>query len=305
MTPWIQVYTNTMTHRKTCKLRDILGLKTNYEAVGVVVCFWSWAAVNAVNGDITGYSSRDIADAVGYKKAPSKLLGALVESGFVDRNTDGSTKIHDWEEHAALLMDSNEQQKKNTRERVKRYRERRKQKSDGECNGSESVTCNDCVTVTHGDCNGPTLPNLTLPNLTINISGDDGDNARAKAASEKELGMIGLKPGEFCGVTSDHVARIKQITWNLFSNYSSRRCINADCRRVFEYITRNDMRTNTQVISEDALGLLRYAFETAHNAGNAGNWNYIDGVMSRLSSRDIETEDQAREWDENRPDKET
>lgn len=295
MTPWIQVYTNLMTHRKTCKLRDLLGLKTNYEAVGLVTCFWSWAAVNAVDGDITGYSSRDIADAVGYKKSPGKILGALVEAGFVDCVEDKTT-IHDWEEHAALLMDSNEQQKKNTRERVKRYRDRRKQKENEECNSYSNVTCN--------GCNAPTLPNLTLPNLNIN-SGDGGDSAREDTAGENELRKIGLQPGEFLGVTGEHVAGIMQITGKLFADYTSRGVTITDRRRVFEYVTRNDLQTHKQVVSENAVGLLRYAFEVALNAGKAGQWSYIDGVMSRLSCRDIETEEQARAWDEERPDKET
>lgn len=285
-----------MMHRKTCKLRDSLGLKANYEAVGLVTCFWSWAAANAVDGDITGYSSRDIADAVGYKKASSKLLGALIEAGFVDCG-ESVTTIHDWEEHAALLMESNEQQKKNTRERVKRYRERRKQKENAECNSYCNVTSN--------ECNAPTLPNLTLPNQTNNISGDGGDSAREETASKDKLRKIGLLPGEFLGVTEDHIAGVIQITGKLFADFTSRGVTISDRRRVFEYVTRNDLRTNTQTISENAVGLLRYAFEAALNAGKAGSWNYIDGVMARLSSRDIETEEQAREWDDARPDKET
>ena len=154
MIPWIQVYANLPAHRKTCRLRDLLALKSSYEAVGLLVCFWSWAAVNAVGGNLEGYSARDISDASGYKKSPDKFLDALIKSGFVDKAENGSLSIHDWEEHAALLMDSSEQQKKNTRERVRRYRERNKANGNAECN----VTCN--------GCNAPTLPNLTLPNLT-------------------------------------------------------------------------------------------------------------------------------------------
>lgn len=158
MIPWIQVYTNLPSHRKTCRLRDALALKSNYEAVGLLICFWSWAAVNAVGGNLSGYSARDISDAAGYKKSPDKFLNALVASGFVDKTEDGFA-IHDWEEHAALLMDSNEQQKKNTRDRVRRYRERRKGNVESVGNGACNVTSN--------ASNAPTLPNLTLPNQTI------------------------------------------------------------------------------------------------------------------------------------------
>lgn len=158
MTPWIQVYANLPSHRKVCKLKTALGAKSNYEATGLIVCLWCWAAVNAPDGNLTGYSSQDIAEAIGYKKAPGKLLDVLSMAGFVDRSDNGDISIHDWDEHAALLMDSAEQQKKNTRDRVRRYREKRKGNIEGnkQCN----VTCN--------ASNAPTLPNLTLPNLTLN-----------------------------------------------------------------------------------------------------------------------------------------
>ena len=157
MTPWIQVYANLPSHRKICKLRNALGMKSNYEATGLVVSLWCWAAINAPDGDLGGYSSRDISEAIGYKKAPSKLIDVLADSGFIDIHGNGGAVIHDWYEHAALLMDSNEQQKKNTRERVRRYRERRKVTSD---NAADVAGCN----VTCNECNAPTLPNLTLPN---------------------------------------------------------------------------------------------------------------------------------------------
>lgn len=288
MIPWIQVYANLPTHRKTCKLRDALGFKTNYETVGLLVCLWSWAAVNAVGGDLSDYSARDIADATGFKKTPGKLLEALTQAGFLDKTDDGALKIHDWEEHAALLMDSNEQQKKNTRERVKRYRERKR-----------NVSSDDGCNVTRNACNAPTLPNLTLPNLTLPYqeeiySGADGDIAGARAASESEILSIGLKPGEFYGVTVGFVEEVKVKTMTLFATYLA-----GAMPQIWDY--RNVSRYCGNVGRSH---LLDYAFEKAAIAGKAGDWRYIDGIMSKLALRDIETVAQAREWDDDRPDKE-
>lgn len=260
MIPWIQVYANLPSHRKTCRLRDELALKSNYEAVGLLVCFWSWAAVNAVGGNLAGYSARDISDAAGFKKSPDKFFGALVKAGFVDK-TDEGFAIHDWEEHAALLMDSNEQQKKNTRERVRRYRERRKAISEND--GNEE--CN----VTRNASNAPTLPNLTLPNLTNDLY-RSGSNAGA------------------CG------ERIEKIADRLFERYVGRIPTGLDY----------DLTYNRTVfggnVNDDAVGLLEYAFEEAHKAGKSGNWNYINAVLDRCSLYEIYTAEDARAADEER-----
>lgn len=257
MTPWIQVYTNLSSHRKVCQLRDLLGFKTNYEAVGILICLWCWVAINSPNGSLDGYGAQDIAGAVGYKKAPAKLMTALVAAGFLDQHESGSVTIHDWEEHAALLMDSNEQQKKNTRERVRRYRERRKANNETDvCNGSSNVTCN--------ACNAPTLPNLTLPNLTIDFSGSSSSGAGAVSQ------------------------RIEDITVGLFMQYCGRKPTLNDAERV-----QNRVRFNGGVNS-DAVGLLEYAFEAAAKAGLGGNWNYIEAVLDRCSLNDITTAAEAR-----------
>ena len=57
-------------------------------------------------------------------------------------------------------------------------------------------------------------------------------------------------------------------------------------------------------VSENRLKLLDYAFEKAIAAGKDLDWRYIDGIMERLSVRGVETIEEARRWDEDRPDKE-
>lgn len=167
MIPWIQVYSNLPAHRKTCKLRDTLGLKSSYEAVGLIVCLWAWAAVNASDGNITGYSDRDIADAVCYRKQASKLMDAMVQSGFLDYTEDGRKVIHDWDVHARMLIDSIESSKQKNAERQKRYREKTKRKNNGTVTNENNGNSNVINNATHNESNAPTIPNLTIPNSIV------------------------------------------------------------------------------------------------------------------------------------------
>jgi hypothetical protein len=130
MIPWIQVYSNLPQHPKTTRLADELGLTSaainpNGLAVGLVVSLWTWAVQNAYSGDLSGCSARAIAEACQWKKKPEALVTALKKAGFLDDDM----KLHDWEEYACLLVDQEENRRAKTRERVKRYRD--KKTSDG------------------------------------------------------------------------------------------------------------------------------------------------------------------------------
>ena len=65
-----------------------------------------------------------------------------------------------------------------------------------------------------------------------------------------------------------------------------------DCRMVFT------------ISPPGCYDLLDYAFEAASIAGKPGDWRYIRGIVDRLAARGIQTQQQAREWDEIRPDNE-
>lgn len=121
------------------------------------------------------------------------------------------------------------------------------------------------------------------------ISGD-GDIAHA---SEKELASIGLKKGEWANVTTARVQKTIEATEDLFRKWRPKAIPNAlDRRMVFQC---SDKDGNTE--------LLDYAFEQAHLAGDASDWRYIAGIILALRRRGIQTVEQARRWDEERPDK--
>ena len=120
------------------------------------------------------------------------------------------------------------------------------------------------------------------------ISGG-GDDARA---SEKELAFIGLKKDEWGNVTRVRVKKTVQATEDLFRKWRPDTQANAlDRRMVFQC---SDQDGNTE--------LLDYAFEQAKLAGKVSDWRYIAGIILALRQRGIQTVEQARRWDEERPD---
>lgn len=243
---------------------------------------WLWASQNATNGDLSGCSDRAIAEAAEYKKKPATFVNALIKTKWLDNDR----KLHDWEEYATLLNDCAEQQKEKTRERVKRHRERKR----AAANAPVTPECNADCNVTDTPCNAPTTPYHTTPYTTNTVTtADDGD---AREADEKELAVIGLKQGEYIGVTQERVNRVVTDTENLFRKYRGGATPSPLDRRMVFLLS--DPRGSSE--------LLDYAFEQAQMAGKVHDWRYVAGTIRTLRDRNIVTVQQAREWDEDRPD---
>ena len=259
-------------------------------AAGMLVSLWLWASQNVTNGDLSGCSDRAIAEAAEYRKKPDVFVKALIKTKWLDEDR----KLHDWEEYATLLNDCAERQKENTRERVKRCRERKKAAAAANAVQCGNATCNVTNAKTPASetlGNAPTLPNHTLPYLTNDITGAAGDTAREETDSGL-LSTIGLKPGEYI-VTVAQVAKTIEDTDRLFRKFrKDARPVELDRRMVFILSSH----------SPDAYGLLEYAFEQAQTAGKVNDWRYIAGIMRVLASRGITTVEQAKEWDTERPD---
>lgn len=174
MIPWIQIYSNLRTHPKTYELARDLNLKHNYEAVGVVVCLWLWAATNASDGDLSKYPPGAIAEGVGWKKNADAFVEALINAGWLDK---GPLRIHDWEEYAALLIAAQDNYKAKTKARVARHRKKKKEEScNANCNVTGNVTETLCNASTRQD---QTRQDQTRPNLPLNPpEGEVGDGFR-------------------------------------------------------------------------------------------------------------------------------
>ena len=273
------------------KLADKLGLTSkdagpNVIAAGMLVSLWLWAAQNATDGDLSECSDRAIAEAAEFKRKPSLFVEALIHAKLLDEDR----KLHDWDEYATLLIDCEDRQREKTRQRVANHRARKKAMKETPGNGE----CNADGNVTDTPGNAPTIQYHTIPNHTLpNFSGDAADSAR-ETASEAELLSIGIKPGEYYGLTVDYVREVRKTTFDLFDKYRPQIHPEPwDFRQVSQYCG-----------SVGRAQLLDYAFEQSGVAGKLGDWRYINGIMDRLFMRGIETEAQARMWDNERPDRE-
>lgn len=88
---YVRVMTGFYSHRKTAKLRSMLG----DDAFWIPPRLWAYAAENQPDGDLSSYQAGELASLIGYSKDASSMLQALKDSGYMD--LDG--KIHDWNEH--------------------------------------------------------------------------------------------------------------------------------------------------------------------------------------------------------------
>ena len=166
---WIQVDDGIREHDKIYNLADTLGI-SNAHAVGLMVCFWTWAVTSAPDGDVTSFPPRAITKAAGWDKGGAKgakeFYDALLSIRFLEKKEDGRILIRNWEQRATLLIDYIEQQKENTRKRVQKCRDRKKQKQPVPA----APKSDESVTPSNGDCNvtetlsnGTTSPNLKVP----------------------------------------------------------------------------------------------------------------------------------------------
>lgn len=134
MIPWIQIYSNLVTHPKTARLAKELKLQSSFTspavtAAGILVAIWTWAIQNAPDGDLSDVPNETIADACRWKKDATELVDALIASEYLDY--DGATLLlHDWDDYTLQIQDLFEDAKQKHRERQRRYRERQKSVTD-------------------------------------------------------------------------------------------------------------------------------------------------------------------------------
>lgn len=125
MLPWIQVYSNLADHPKIYALVDRMKLRRNSEAVGIVVSLWLWAAKNAPDGDLSGFPERAIAQALGFQiNYARKLCQALVDTDWLDVDSEGCYSIHNWSRYAGRLIEITLRQREQSTERSRRYRKK-------------------------------------------------------------------------------------------------------------------------------------------------------------------------------------
>lgn len=86
-------------HPKTLALAAILGIE-RWGAVGIVESLAHFAMAYSRRGDIGRHRDAAIAEGIGWRGEPARLIEALVESGFLDTCPCHRLRIHDWPHNA-------------------------------------------------------------------------------------------------------------------------------------------------------------------------------------------------------------
>lgn len=163
---WVKFHYDVVQNRKTDRLATELKLQP-YAAVGILASLWSWATEYAIDGDLTEYRDAAIARAVYWNRNAGILVSSLIKCGFIDEEA-GRRKIHDWDEHTGKLQE----QRKMTRERVTRHREKAK------CNALHDADCNSDVTKQSKSKSKSKNIYDTPFGRVINSADDDGESGK-------------------------------------------------------------------------------------------------------------------------------
>lgn len=89
---YVRVLNSFYSHRKTLRLRAILG----DAAYWVPPRLWAYAAENQPDGCFSGYSAEELAIVIGYSGDAQAMLQAMLQAGFLESEP---LRIHGWEEH--------------------------------------------------------------------------------------------------------------------------------------------------------------------------------------------------------------
>lgn len=270
---WIELHQNLTNHRKLLRLKALLNLKTP-QAVGHLCLIWLWAVDNAPDGDISSVSAKELAQVAEFNiRKAEEFREALVAAGFLEREGE-SLLIHDWSTYFGRLYDTRQ---KNA-ERQRRYRNAKSRAHNADVTGLPNQT----------------QPNQTEPNQTKpnNLSADDGVSARGGGERLEDY-LLGrwLSPEDFIGAEKKDIDEAAELCAELFSKFTLRSPTDYDRAKLFSLLwTREGLR-------EEQTKLVCYAFEQAAAVGKGGNWQYIEGVLTRLAGRGIRTLNEAEMFD--------
>lgn len=190
---WIEVHTNLPDHPKV--LRAAKALRIDSDAlVGKLIRLWTWALENREDGLLDDLDADKLYRLMNYDGDNSELIAVLVRYGLLDEQENGCYSIHDWIEHVEMLMDKREKRRKQTADRVKRFREKQKQQaeclSNDNCNALQERYSSVTVTQNGNACNARTVPNRTVPYPTVPNSNELENNEDEKEIDKEKAPKV-------------------------------------------------------------------------------------------------------------------
>jgi len=193
--PYIESHQELGRHPKTKRLARLLGVSLPC-AVGHLQFLWWWAMDYAQDGDLTKFDAFDIADAAGWEGDAEQFLSALIQcgigegAGFVERHTDGSVRLHDWDQYGGKLF---EERRKNA-QRVASHRSKQSAEKPSSSDRNDTpalrnahVTRTSPVTLKERrgeeSISSPLPPQQGTKDCQPQGSGDDGEASLALATA--------------------------------------------------------------------------------------------------------------------------
>jgi hypothetical protein len=174
--PWIRVFTDFDDNPKTIRLKQLL---KNHLADAYPQRLWRWALKHAPGGTLAHVSVECIAKGCGVQRRPRQFVEALIEAGFIDRDT---MQIHDWNDGSGQY----ETMTISGRARVAKHRR----------NAHVTVTptsCNAHVTFPDPDPDPDPDLNPPLPPLTAQKTRKGGKAAKTPPPSSASNGFGSFK----------------------------------------------------------------------------------------------------------------
>lgn len=165
---WIELHDTLPDHEKVIDCSSDLKIDKDL-LVGKLVRLWVWALNNRESGYFREADIQTVAEVMRYSKSARLLVETMVNHRLLDK-VDGGYVIHDWDEYVCMLLKKRETVRAQTRERVRKHREKT----------SENVTNSNALQERYetDECNASNA--ATVPYQVTTPPPSEGKRARAR-----------------------------------------------------------------------------------------------------------------------------
>ena len=118
--PWIKLDTGLVSHPK---LADLCAEVSDPRSLDYLVRLWCWCAHYAADGVVrardASHLTRTVETVAGWLGDAGRLFAALRLTGWLDEASDGSVRVHDWDEYQGPHAERLERDRDRMREKRK------------------------------------------------------------------------------------------------------------------------------------------------------------------------------------------
>jgi DnaD/phage-associated family protein len=121
---YVEAHAGLRDHLKTKKVARTLNIPKT-QVIGHLLCLWWWCQEYAQDGDLSQFSSMDLAEAAEWPGMPEAFVNALLScgvkggAGFLGHDEDGRLVVNDWLQYGGKLFVRRDQ----TAKRVRKLRD--------------------------------------------------------------------------------------------------------------------------------------------------------------------------------------